>query len=328
MDQSWVESLRDHVGPTLREVKFILHRMKGDLFSLVGIMIIVFFIGIALLAPMIAPPDPGADPYILKRVRYKYSLITPPPSPPSQDHPFGTLAGYDIFYGCIWGTRTVFRICLQVTFIALAVGLLIGCLAGYFGGLLDEFLMRFTDIFLGFPGLILPMMLIMIMRSLGIEELNNVGPVSFVAALGLDRLTLALAAKGWMTYARLIRGEFIKVKNEEYVEAARAIGCSNFRIVVRHILPNSMYPLIAMVSIGIGGVALDTAILSFLQIGIPVGYADWAPFIALSRNWITSSFEYAYTFLIPSAFLITFILGCTLLGDTLRDALDPMIRRT
>jgi len=208
--------------------------------------------------------------------------------------------------------------------IALAAGLFIGCVAGYFGGLIDEFLMRFTDMFLGFPSLLLAMLLIVTTRT---ELPINVSPVSFAQAAGLDKIILALAAKGWMTYARLIRGEVMKVKSENYVEAAKAVGCSNFRIVTRHILSNSIYPIIVMVSMGVGGVALDTAILSFLKIGIPMGYADWTPFIAASRNWITSSFEYAYTFLAPSAFLVVFILGWTLLGDTLRDMLDPMMRR-
>lgn len=120
----------------------------------------------------------------------------------------------------------------------------------------------------------------------------------------------------------------IRVKKESYVEAAKAIGCSNCRIIARHILPNSISPVISMASLNIGGVVLAVATLSFLGLGIPAGYAAWAPFIANSRNYIISlGFEYTYTFLTPGAFLTLFVLGWTLLGDTLRDIQDPRMRR-
>jgi len=329
--RSGLEPFIDGVRTILRDMKNILQRMKGNLFSLVGATIIIFFIGIALLAPVIAPPEPGADPYVLKLDEDILALwpewFIPLPTSPSSDHPFGTLAAYDIYYGCIWGTRTAFRICLEVTLIALAVGLFIGCLAGYFGGLLDELLMRFTEIFFAFPSLLLAVLLVAVIPD---EWLVKLGVLSFTVALSsLDKVILVLATTGWPVYARLIRGEVIKVKNEDYVEAAKAIGCSNFRIIIRHVLPNSIYPVVAMASMNIGGVVLLASTLSFLKVGIPLGYADWAPFIADSRDYMISAryFEYAYTFVIPGIFLTTFILGWTLLGDTLREVLDPEIRR-
>lgn len=319
--KSRLKSFMDAAGLALGELKLSLNLMKRNPFSFVGIMIIIFFIGIALMAPLIAPPEYGADPYILKIRDDWHSFVTPPPTPPSPDHPFGTVVGYDIYYGCIWGTRTAFRVSLEVTLIALAIGLFIGCLAGYFGGL-DSLLMWFTDIFFAFPSFLLAMLLIATFQPLDPDA------VGIVARGRLDKIILALAFTGWPIYARLIRAEVMKVKNESYVEAAKAVGCSNFRIITRHILPNAISPIIAMASLNIGGVVLATSTLSFLGIGVPVGYAAWGPLMVHSRNYIISfGFENSYTFIIPSIFIIAFILGWTLLGVTLRDILDPKMRR-
>jgi peptide/nickel transport system permease protein len=328
--RSRLKSLRYGVNPFLRELKFVLHKMRGSIFSLVGIIIIVFFVGVALMAPVIAPPRPNAvwhgDPYLMKmREDWKGAPgITPPPTPPSPEHPFGTVAGYDIYYGCVWGTRTVFRVGLLVTLVALAIGLIVGCLAGYFGGIIDQLLMLFTDIFLGIPSLLLTMLLIVAT----IPRVPAGPPQGHIEALRMSRIIIALAVTAWPTYARLVRGEVIRVKNENYVEAAKAVGCSDFRTIGRHILPNSISSVIAMASLNVGGVILAISTLTYLGIGIPEGYADWTPFIVSSRNYIIPlDLKYAYTFMIPSVFLIIFILGWTLLGDTLKGMLDPRIRR-
>ena len=324
--RSRLDSFRDDMHPILREARFLVGRFKKDRFSLVGIAVMVVFSGIALMAPVLAPPEPGADPYIL-RIREDWKGapgITPPPTVPGPEHPFGTLGGYDLYYGCIWGTRTAFRIGLEVTLLALAIGIIVGCLAGYYGGILDELLMRLTDIFFGLPSLLFAMLLIVATMP----RLWGSPPVELYAYARMQRIILALALTGWPTYARLIRGEVMKIKNENYVEAAQAVGCSNLRIVGVHILPNAISPVIAMASLNVGGVILAVATLSFLGVGIPVGYAAWTPFIASSRHFIVSIHsQYTYTFVIPGAFLVAFILGWTLLGDTLRDIQDPRTRR-
>jgi peptide/nickel transport system permease protein len=326
--ESSVGSLTRYANPILRELEILWGAMKKSPFSVVGFIILFFYAGIALLAPILAPPEPGTDPFVLKiRDDWKgeHGLgFVPPPTPPSADHPFGTLEGYDIYYACIWGTRTAFNVGLNVTFFTVIIGLFIGCLAGYFGGLLDEFLMRFTDLFFGLPNLFFAILLIVVTSPRAIGDV----PLSLYAALRLNSIVIALIVTGWPTYARLIRGEVVKIKNENYVEAAKAAGCSHFRILVRHILPNAISPTIAMASLNVGGVILLESTLSFLGIGIPSGYAAWAPLIASSRHYIISvSSEYAYTFLVPGVFLIFFILGWTLLGDTLRDMQDPRKRR-
>lgn len=332
---SWLRGFKNEMGlclrPTLIELNFVIRRVRGDPLSLVGAIIVLFFVVVGLLTPLLAPPSHGVDPYICPYdgPQIGETKIYPPPSPPSPGHPFGTLQGYDIYYGCIWGTRTAFRIGFLVIFIALALGLFIGCVAGYFGGLIDELLMRLADIFFAFPGLLLAIVLVVALPSMWPV---NLGPISFAVALShLYKLVLALAVVGWPSYARLIRGEIVKVKHEDYVEAAKAIGCSGRRVLVKHILPNSMYPLLTMAFLNFGKIVLFAATLSFLGFGPEIGYADWATMISHSRPWIVTTpqdpFRFGYTWITPSIFIFAFILGWSLLGDALRDILDPTLGR-
>lgn len=296
-------------SPRIKELKFILKRMKENPLSLVGLAIVIFFTIVAIAAPILAPPRLGRDPYMIPRSGY-----FPEPQPPSPEHPFGTTEGqYDLYYGVIWGTRTAYRIGVLVVAVSALIGIVIGSLAGYYKGVIDEILMRLTDIILAFPGLILAMALVVAF-----------GP-------GLDSITLALILVGWPTYARLIRGEFLRITSEDFVEAAKAIGCSDFRIMVRHILPNAIFPLLIVASLDIGTIVIVAAALSFLGLGAPEGYADWGQLISLSRNWITGTagnpFAYWHVYTIPGLFLFLFVMGWNLLGDAFRDILDPMIRR-
>ncbi|MEM0457042.1 MAG: ABC transporter permease [Nitrososphaerota archaeon] len=296
-------------NPRLKELKFIVRRIRENPLSLAGLVIIIFFTIIAITAPVLAPPRPGRDPYIIPRSGY-----FPEPQPPNLEHPFGTTEGqYDLYYGVIWGTRTAYRIGVLVVAVSALIGIIVGSLAGYYKGVVDEVLMRLTDIILAFPGLILAMALVVAF-----------GP-------GLDSITLALILVGWPTYARLIRGEFLRITSEDFVEAAKAIGCSDFRIIVRHVLPNAVFPLLIVASLDIGAIVITAAALSFLGLGAPEGYADWGQLISLSRNWITGTsgnpFAYWHVYVIPGLFLFLFVMGWNLLGDAFRDVLDPMIRR-
>ena len=328
--KSRLGEFKNEMKPTVRELKFVIYRVRRNPLSLVGVIIFLFFIVVALLAPLLAPPMPGEDPYICPYDGGTWGwYITPLPSPPSAKHPFGTLEGYDIYYGCIWGTRTAFRISSLVIFGVLVIGLFMGCVAGYCGGLIDELMMRFADIFFAFPGLLLAIVLFVALPSVWSV---NLGPIRFAVAFShLDKLIVALVLVGWPSYARLIRGEIMKVKNEDYVEAAKAIGCSGPRVMVRHILPNSIYPVLIMAFLDIGGIVLSAATLSFLGFGPETGYADWATIISASRRFILGApqepFKYAYTFIMPSMFISGFILAWSLLGDALRDILDPTLRR-
>ncbi|MEM2040889.1 MAG: ABC transporter permease [Nitrososphaerota archaeon] len=296
-------------SPRIKEVKFILSRMRENPLSIVGLAIVLSFAIIAVSAHILAPPQPGRDPYIIPRSGY-----FPEPQPPSPEHPFGTTQGqYDLYYGIIWGTRAAYRIGVLVVALSALIGIAIGSLAGYYKGAIDEALMRLTDIILAFPSLILAMALVVAF-----------GP-------GLDSITLALILVGWPGYARLVRGEFLRISAEDFVEAAKTIGCSDLRIIIRHILPNSIFPLLVYASLDIGSIILVAAALSFLGLGPPEGYADWGQLISLSRNWITGTasnpFAYWHVYTIPGLFLFLFVMGWNLLGDALRDVLDPTLRR-
>lgn len=335
---AWLRGFKIEMGvrmrPTLRELRFVIRRVIGNPLSLVGATMLLGFILVGLLAPLLAPPLPGEDPYIMPYDgppggRGEGAWIKPLPKPPSAKYLLGTLDGYDLYYGCIWGVRTAFRISLLVIFGTLVVGLFIGCVAGYCGGLIDELMMRFADIFLALPGLLLAMVFIVALPSVWPV---NLGPISFTVAFSsLDMVLVALVLVRWPFYARLIRGEIVKVKGLEYVEAAKAIGCSGPRVMVRHILPNSIYPILIMAFLDIGGIVLSAATLSFLGFGAMTGYAEWGTIINGAQRFILGSaqdpLKYAHTFVFPSMFISTFIIAWSLLGDTLRNILDPAIRR-
>ena len=290
--------------------KFMVRQLVRNPLSLAGIVIIVIFIAIAIFAPLIAPTPYGHfDPYKIPRDGYFAT-----PQPPSEEHIFGTTQGqYDIFYGVIWGTRSAFHVALLVISVVLVLGIVLGSLAGYFGGVIDEIIMRITDIFLAFPALILAM--------------------AIVAALGpsLKTVIIALIVVSWPSYARLIRGDILQVREEDYIEASRGLGASSGRVILRHALPNAIYPTLVMASLDVGAVVLSAAALSFLGLGAPEGYADWGQLTSFARNWIVGppgdSLKYWYAVTIPGLFILFFVLGWNLLGDAFRDILDPRLAR-
>jgi peptide/nickel transport system permease protein len=290
--------------------RFAARQLLKNPLSLAGVIIIVVFIVIAIFAPLIAPTPAGQpDPYMMPRDGYVAQ-----PQPPSPTHPFGTTQGqYDILYGVIWGTRSAFRVALVVMAITIAVGIVLGSVAGYFGGVLDEVIMRITDIFLAFPFLILAM--------------------AIVLALGpsLKSVIVALSSVWWPSYARLIRGDILQVREEDFVEASRGLGASNWRVIARHVLPNAIYPTLIMASLDIGAVVLSAAGLSFLGLGAPEGYADWGQMTEFARNWMVgppgNPLKYWYAVITPGVFILFFVLGFNLLGDAIRDVFDPRLAR-
>ncbi|MCJ7669243.1 MAG: ABC transporter permease [Dehalococcoidia bacterium] len=290
--------------------KLVGRQLVKNPLSLAGLVIITIFVIIAIFAPLVAPTPAGqGNPYLIPRDGYSAT-----PQPPSEEHIFGTTQGqYDIFYGCIWGTRSAFQIAIVVIAIVVVIGIVLGSLAGYFGGVLDEVIMRITDVFLAFPALILAM--------------------AIVAALGpsLKSVMIALTAVWWPSYARLIRGDILQLREEDYVEAARGLGASSGRVIIRHVLPNAIYPTLVMASLDIGAVVLSAAALSFLGLGSPEGYADWGQMTQFARNWIVGPLShplmYWYAVVIPGLFILFFVLGWNLLGDAFRDIFDTKLAR-
>lgn len=322
----WAE-FRISLRPMMKEVNFTLGRIKKSPLSLIGIAVIVFFVVVAVFAPVLAPPVPGYDEYMMPAE----SPYGSTPLPPNAKHPFGTTPGqYDIFYGCIWGTRTAFRIGVLVVGLSLLLGVIVGGLSGYYGGVVDELMMRFTDIIYAFPGLLLSIALVLALPPVLVLDIGQYRLFA-ISISSLDKVMISFVLIGWPSYARVLRGEIMRVKNEDYVEAARAVGASDLRIMIKHIFPNTVYPILIVASLDIGGIVLSAAALGFLGIGAPEGYSDWGRLIALSRDWIYSTpqnpMEYWYLFFIPGFFIFFFVLGWNLLGDAVRDILDPTLRR-
>jgi peptide/nickel transport system permease protein len=305
-------TLKPAAAPLARqnsELQKMLRQITRNPLSIVGLVLVLAFVGVAVFAPVIAPTPQGAkDAYLIPRDGFKAE-----PQPPSAEHPFGTTEGqYDIFYGVVWGTRTAFLAGIVIVTLALIVGLTIGSIAAYFGGWVDDVLMRLTEIFLAFPFLVAALTLAAVLQP----KLGR----------GLYTGILALVVFGWMSYARLIRGDILATKERDYVLAARSLGARDWRILVRHILPNAIFPVLVVASLEIGTYVLSFAALSFLGLGAELGYADWGQMLALSRNWITNLGQYWYIVVYPGIALLFFVLGWNLIGDALRDMIDPRLR--
>jgi peptide/nickel transport system permease protein len=284
-----------------------LRRFRRSPLSVLGAAIILFFIALAILAPFLAHPA-GRDPYMIPHSGYAAE-----PRPPGPGHPLGTTEEqFDLYYGVVWGARTAFLVAITVIATCIVTAIAFGSLSGYYGGLVDEIVMRVTDIFLAFPSLILAVVIVAVL-----------GP-------SVRNLVIAIAAVQWPVYTRLLRGEILGVRDMEYVQAARALGGNDVAIIVRHILPNTVYPIVILASLDIGSIVILFAALSFLGLGVPPGYADWGQLINLSRNWIAGTagdpFTYWYTLIVPGTAIFLFVLGWNLLGDAFRDVFDPRLQ--
>ena len=231
--------------------------------------------------------------------------FSPIPQPMSSENLMGVASGgYDIFYGVVWGARMAFYVGVLVAAISLGIGIVIGGLAGFFGGWIDDVLMRFTDTTYAFPNLVLAVVFVTIF-----------GP-SLVNAL------TALALVGWTTYARILRGDILRVKELEYVDGARALGANKRRVFFRHVLPNSLGSLVIVASLDIGTVVITASTLAFLGLGAEVGTADWGQMVSFARDYIQQA-EYWYISFWPGLAIVLFVLAWNLLGDAYRDIFDP-----
>ena len=311
-----------------------VRRLKRNPLALAGLFIAVSFTVMAIFAPLFATPkgnclrDLGepesASVYNPFGALFWKAIVVPPqscfnvhrisfasvPTPPGIDGAIlGTSSGYDIWYGLVWGTRTAFQLSLSVVITTLFIGIFLGSLAGFFGGWVDNIIMRLVDVIFALPGLILTIVIVSLFGK------------------GLDKIALALLLLGWAGYARVIRGEILKLRHLEYIEAARALGAGNLRQIFRHVLPNALTPIIVLAVLDFSTVPLSAAALSFLGLGTPPGYADWGQMVAFARAFIIGPsgdpFGYWYVSFFPALFILLFSVGWNLLGDALRDALDP-----
>jgi len=297
--------------------------------SILGFTLILFFLFIAIAAPWIIPPV-GRDPYQIPRDGFSAE-----PRPMMSEwkrnvpalpfwwkpimktdkwvHILGTSQGqYDVFYGVIWGTRTAFRTGFIVVLATFLIGVIVGSVSAYYGGAVDNIIMRIVDVFLTLPFLLAALIMAAVLTP-------KIGK-SLIPAI------IALITFGWMGYARIIRGDILSIKERDYIMAARVIGAKDGRILFKHILPNAIFPTLVLASLAIGDVVLSFAALSFLGIGTQVGYADWGQVLSFARNWISSLTTYWYIVVWPGLILVMFVMGWNLVGDALRDVLDPRLR--
>lgn len=260
-------------------------------------LLLLLFAFAALTAPWLAPADPA------------YLDLTSRLQPPSMHHIFGTdELGRDIFSRVLFGAQVSLLVACSVTALSLAAGLLLGGVAGYFGGWPDILInVYLTNAFLALPGILLAIALVAFL-----------GP-------GLLNVVIALGIAGWVNYARLVRAEVFAAKQREYVEAARALGATNRRIFLRHILPNIWQPLIVQSAIGMASAVLAEATLSFLGLGIPPPRPSWGAMLNDARSHL---FDAPHLLLFPAAAVVLLVLAFNFLGDALRDTLDPRLRST
>ena len=321
-----ISSLERFLGP---ENYRILKGLLRTPASIIGFTLIGLFVFIAVFAPVIIPPV-GNDPYKIPRdgfssepkpmmsewkknapaIPFWYKAVT---GKDKWVHLLGTAQGqYDIFYGMIWGTRTAFRTGFIVVVSTFVIGVIIGSISAYYGGLVDNILMRIVDIFMTLPFILMALILAAVLTP--------------VIGKSLIPSIIALVTFGWMGYARIIRGDILSVKERDYVLAARVVGVRNYRILFRDILPNAIFPTLVLASLAVGDVVLSFAALSFLGIGTQVGYADWGQILSFARSWITSMQNYWYIVVWPGLILVMFVMGWNLVGDAMRDVLDPRMR--
>lgn len=270
-------------------------RFLRNRLAVVGLAIVVAVILVAILAPWLAPYDP---------LKQNYDDLL---QPPSKAHPMGTDAlGRDLFSRVIYGSRYALMIGVAVVLLELAVGASLGFVAGYFGGPLDSVIMRLVDMVLAIPTLVLAM------------------AIAGAFGGGLWVMIVAIAVAGWGQFARLVRAQVLALKEVAFVEAARALGASHLRIILRHLLPNSMGPVLVYTTLYIPAAILWSASLSFLGLGAQPPTPEWGAIIADGRGFISFAW-WISTF--PGLAIMLTTLGFNFLGDGLRDALDPKFAR-
>jgi peptide/nickel transport system permease protein len=284
-----------------------VHLFRSSPLAVLGLAIIAFMTLLALVGPFLALEHPTT---VLLQGQAQESwpvVLQNRLLAPSWAHPFGTTAeGYDLYSMVLYGAALSIRVGLTVVLIDVAIGMTLGAIAGFYGGVVDEVIMRVTDVFLSIPNLILAM--------------------AVAAALGasIDHVLIAIAAVGWPIYTRLIRGSVLSLREVGYVEAARGIGASDFRIILRHILPNGFSPIVVQGTLDVGSNILTVAGLSFIGLGAPAGTAEWGLLVARGYTYFPAQWWYI-TF--PGIAITLTVLGFNLLGDGLRDILDPKMRK-
>ncbi|THE63838.1 ABC transporter permease [Salinadaptatus halalkaliphilus] len=289
---SVLEDARDGDGAGRRQVgRAIVGHLRHNPFTSAGGIIVVVLGVVAIVGPVVVPHDPTTQ-TLQNRLQA-----------PSLVHPLGTdQLGRDVLARIVYGARYSLGIALLVTAIRVVIGTGVGLVAGYAGGWIDEILMRLVDIQLAFPGLVLALV------------------VAGILGPSLRNVMIALAVVGWTTYARVVRGSVLSIREREYVAAAKLAGTPRRRLFRRHLLPNVVNPVLVIATLNLGTVILATAGLSFIGLGAQPPTPEWGTMLSDGRNHLRSAWWIVNA---PGVAIMLTVLGFNLLGDGLRDALDP-----
>ncbi|MCH4886839.1 ABC transporter permease [Acidaminobacter sp. JC074] len=274
--------------------KEIFKRLRRNKMAMAGLVILAFLILIAAFAPWIAPY--GYDEQNLDKSLMK----------PNAEHWFGTdLKGRDVMSRMIYGARVSLMVGFLAVSISVVIGGLLGAIAGYFGGRLDNIIMRCMDVLLAIPSILL-----------AISIAASLGP-------GLVNLMIAVGISSIPGYARLVRASTLSIRNIEYIEASKSVGSSDFSIIIKHVIPNCISPVIVQATLGVAFAILTAASLSFIGLGIKPPQPEWGAMLSSGRTYIR---DYSYLTLFPGLAIMVTILALNFLGDGLRDALDPKLK--
>lgn len=276
-------------------------RVPRDRVALVGLAVIVVSAALATLAPALAPADPARNDLLAR--------LTPPAwmVGGSWAHPLGTdTLGRDVVSRLLYGARVSLVVGFSAVVLAGVLGVLLGLVSGYYGGRLDDALMRLGDVQLAFPALVLAIAVLAVVGS------------------GLGNVVLVLGVTGWVTYARIARGETLSLRHREFVEGARALGARDAEILWRHVLPNVLPSITVVATFSVARTIIAEASLSFLGLGIPPPAPSWGAMLDEGRNYLTTGWWLA---LFPGLAILAVVLGINVVGDWLRDTLDPRLER-
>ncbi|MDP7538264.1 MAG: ABC transporter permease subunit [Candidatus Poseidoniia archaeon] len=304
------------IPPRRAELRRMAHQLRRNPLALLGLFIALAILLVALMAPFLAPLEPGQRDADRMVEHFEFNHDLQPPCYWSCTGERGeadgyilgsTSKGYDIWYGIVWGSRTSLDVALKVVISGTFIAVVLGVISGYYGGRVDEIMMRVTDVFLAIPGLILALAIVAVTGNPSIEY-----------------LMYALIIVWWPGFTRIVRAQALTVRNLPYVEAARAAGASDFRIIFRHVLPNCLTPVIIAATMDMGSIVLVLAGLGYLNFGGGADVAEWGKLVGFGQAHLLAGNWWAFFF--PGLAIALWALAFYLLGDGLRDILDPRQR--
>lgn len=273
---------------------YVWKKIRTRRLAMAGLIFVAVLLVLSFISPLICP-------YSYKAISMKEKFALP-----SWEHPFGcNELGRDILSRVLYGAKFTMSVGVFSTGFSCIFGIVLGSVAGYFGGKVDGFIMRCLDVFQSFPGILLAITL------------------STVLGPGFEKVIIAMGIAYMPSYARMMRANILTIRNSEYIEAATAMNCSTLQIVIRHIIPNAISPLIVQIAMGIAGAGLSASSLSFLGFGVKATTPEWGAMLSSARGFIQ---DYPHLCIFPGIFIMATVLSFNLVGDAIRDALDPKLK--